>query len=1042
MISIAIQPMKNEWISVSSDQSKSAFAKKTTPGKRALRKTRISSDKFLEHIVEIQEEIDEGLGKSAEETISHITESHSFSRDQEAKITVLHSKTFEIRGLYTESLKVLEAFIAEKGSEEVELKTRIFLKNQLAICHINLNSTTKANDLVKDALHNSEEENFGDYFGHLYLTLARVNKKLGRLDDSFSNADKGLDYFRDVADWRGMASAYYQLGSVFLLKGLAKKSLDYFNFAIQIVGENSQPVILGRIFADMAMAHRLLNQPKRSVENLEKAIEFFFLTDNQFQLIFAYNNFGATLTLLGDWHRAKNAIKKSSEIAEKLNYVKTAGISDSLGELKFLQGDLDGAVSILEKGVEIARNQENISGLIQSLHTLARCRLAEEKFGKAIEVSNQALEISRETKEFGFINRLKLVLAEAFLKTGKLDECEDKLDAAQENDPELDFFVFGNIQRLRGLLALNNDDRRGAINYFHRALTIFEARDDVYYKALIHLLIGKVFSNSNVKKAVNHFVSASEIFRKLGVKKLYRSAEKSIQHLDKPKEKKGSAGGNSLKTRDSANSQLLMQRLAEAVVSRELLFRELVAVLRQESKVGRMIVAESDEENDFRPFLTHGYTPVESNQLVHELSAAIMSDDLKRFAKTKNAKIYQLCPPNAPPAVLFIYPGYTAVLDNGGTIEPLLRIVQLGMDVCALREKEGDVQIEEDNNPFRAQSIMSGFIHSSPAMTALVEEVYKIRSSDVTVLITGESGTGKELVARAIHTTSFRKDKVFVPFNCTSVPKELAEGHLFGYKSGAFTGAANDSPGMIRTADGGTLLLDEIGDLPIDIQPKLLRFLQEGEIQPLGEKRPIKVDVRVIAATNMDLEKKVKRGLFREDLFYRINVIRLRVPPLRERRSEIKPIVKYYINHYCARFNKTDVTIKPQTIDLLMAAKWDGNVRQLCNEIQRIIARARDGEVITPNHISPELKRKPIQKTFDKNGNVTSIISKADSSGTFSVGMEGATIEDAVSELETQMILDSMRRNDGNITRVAKELGLTRRGLYMKINRYKIKRAV
>ena len=234
-------------------------------------------------------------------------------------------------------------------------------------------------------------------------------------------------------------------------------------------------------------------------------------------------------------------------------------------------------------------------------------------------------------------------------------------------------------------------------------------------------------------------------------------------------------------------------------------------------------------------------------------------------------------------------------MSDDSSLAPLLRVVELGMDVIALRDKDKSTPAERESSPYASNSVMPGFIHSSPAMTSLVEEIYKIRSSDVTVLVTGESGTGKELVSRAIHTLSNRKEKIFVPFNCTAVPKELAEGHLFGYKKGAFTGAVNDSPGVIRTADGGTLFLDEVGDLPLDVQPKLLRFLQEGEIQPLGDKKPLKVDVRIIAATNMPLEEKVADGTFREDLYYRLNVIRLRVPPLRERRSEIPPIINYYI---------------------------------------------------------------------------------------------------------------------------------------------------
>jgi transcriptional regulator with GAF, ATPase, and Fis domain len=327
-------------------------------------------------------------------------------------------------------------------------------------------------------------------------------------------------------------------------------------------------------------------------------------------------------------------------------------------------------------------------------------------------------------------------------------------------------------------------------------------------------------------------------------------------------------------------------------------------------------------------------------------------------------------------------------------------------------------------------------------MTALVEEVYKIRSSDVTVLVTGESGTGKELVSRAIHTISNRKDKIFVPFNCTAVPKELAEGHLFGYKKGAFTGAVNDSPGTIRTADGGTLFLDEVGDLPLDVQPKLLRFLQEGEIQPLGVKKPIKVDVRIIAATNMPLEEKVADGTFREDLYYRLNVIRLRVPPLRERRSEIPPIVNYYINHYGERFSKRNVTFAPQTIDLLMVCNWEGNVRQLTNEIQRVMARAVDNEVIMPEHLSPELKRSTQPLTpFGDQGNVRPITSYDGVVTPFATFTEGSTLEEAVSELEMQLIKASLARHSWNISRVATELGLTRRGLYLKLTRYGIQKA-
>jgi transcriptional regulator with GAF, ATPase, and Fis domain len=364
-------------------------------------------------------------------------------------------------------------------------------------------------------------------------------------------------------------------------------------------------------------------------------------------------------------------------------------------------------------------------------------------------------------------------------------------------------------------------------------------------------------------------------------------------------------------------------------------------------------------------------------------------------------------------------------------------VVELGLDVCAFREKAREGFDGAEQSTLNSQSFMPGFIHSSPAMTRLVEEVHKIRSSDVTVLVTGESGTGKELVARAIHALSSRRAKVFVPFNCTAVPKELSDSYLFGYRRGSFTGAVTDSLGMIRTAAGGTLFLDEVGDLPLDVQPKLLRFLQEGEIQPLGEQRPAKVDVRIIAATNSDLETMVADGRFREDLYYRLNVIRLRVPPLRERRSEVPAIVNYYVNHYAAKFGRREVQITPQAIDLLMVYDWPGNVRQLCNEVQRVVARAEDGALITADQLSPELRR--AAPTLTAPGAAPAAAAAQRNAASFDIAAQTLNLADAMAELERRMIAEALRKHSGNISRAARELGLTRRGLYLKLERHSLK---
>ena len=283
-------------------------------------------------------------------------------------------------------------------------------------------------------------------------------------------------------------------------------------------------------------------------------------------------------------------------------------------------------------------------------------------------------------------------------------------------------------------------------------------------------------------------------------------------------------------------------RLAEAVASRELLLRELAAVMRQETGAQRVIITERGEHHEPRVVVAMGCTPADSVKIAVDLDA--LQDDVARqkYCRKNDVELIPLKSSNAPAALMYLAPRNRSTLPKGIALEPLLRVVELGMDVCALRAGANKSGAHESADELAGTSLMPGFIHSSPAMTQLVEEVHKIRSSDVTVLVTGESGTGKELVARAIHAISSRAREGVCPFNCTAVPKELSEGYLFGYRRGAFTGAVSDSAGVIRTAAGGTLFLDEVGDLPLDVQPKLLRFLQEGEIQPLGEQRPSKVD--------------------------------------------------------------------------------------------------------------------------------------------------------------------------------------------------------
>ena len=1027
--------MKKDSFSTRIYQSSERASLFEAPADARFRKSKIVSGEQLAKIFsEVEQKLTEGLSSGAEKILNQTLANYTHTPEAKAKLYRFLSYTLETQGRYKESLESIEKYDDEELLGELNAETQISVITQLAIALNNTNDYPQAVALLNYALEQAQQANLTNHFGAIYIALARVYRKLNEFPISRDHAERALNYYREQGAWQGMAESYHMIAMSFHQEGNSEKAIEYFELAIKIVGSRSAPYLLGKLYSDMSGAYWFLRNPQDGIACLEKSIKFFEQTEHKVQATAAYNNLGLHLMIRGEWTKAEAAYNRALELATEANHVHVAGILDSLGELKILRGELEEAQDLLERSITIAEERKKEWYVIQSLRNLARCLLLQGKLAEAKQRAEETIEICGKIGERQIANMASLVLAEVYLEENKQSECELELARIEETDPSSDFFVLGNIQRIRGLLVLENDDEELAVHHFSRALTIFEAAEDVYHTALAHFLIGKTIYKTQPDRAGKHLISAGEIFRRLGVKFLLARTEKTLEKLksvEKPKKRVASAG-----------SQLLMLRLAEATASRELLFRELIAVLQQESKANKIIIAEINDRKRFFPFITHGYVPNESMELVVKLQEAVQKNDVENFSKTKNLKVFNLRAPSAAPAYLIIAPRSAAVLNDEGSLQPLLRVVELGMDVCALRDKDKFQYTDTDASPFTSNSLMPGFIHSSPAMTALVEEVYKIRSSDVTVLVTGESGTGKELVSRAIHTISSRKDKVFVPFNCTAVPKELAEGHLFGYKKGAFTGAVVDSPGMIRAADGGTLFLDEIGDLPLDVQPKILRFLQEGEVQPLGEKRPIKVDVRVIAATNMPLEEKVADGSFREDLYYRLNVIRLRVPPLRERRSEIPPMINYYINHYSARFGKRDITITPQTTDLLMVCDWNGNVRQLCNEIQRAVARAEDGEKITPEHLSAELKRsaKPLV-AFGDNGNVKPIASYDSLFNSFNVGANSGTLEEAVSELETQMIKDALTRHKWNISRVANELGLTRRGLYMKIARYGIEKA-
>ncbi len=306
----------------------------------------------------------------------------------------------------------------------------------------------------------------------------------------------------------------------------------------------------------------------------------------------------------------------------------------------------------------------------------------------------------------------------------------------------------------------------------------------------------------------------------------------------------------------------------------------------------------------------------------------------------------------------------------------------------------------------------SEFIGQSSAMRRVFELIQKVAPAKASVAITGESGTGKEMVARAIHNLSQRREKPFIAVNCASIPATLMESEIFGHERGAFTGADQRRPGVFELAHGGTLFLDEVGEIPIELQAKLLRVLEEGRLRRLGGKVEIEVDVRVLCATHRDLKAEIKAARFREDLFFRLNVFQIQLPPLRDRREDVPLLVQHFVEKFAHDSGKHVAGVHPDALDLLKAYDWPGNIRELRNAVERAVILC-DGEIISREHLPPDMAGKgPERQTFRL--------------------PYGLTLD----VVEKEYILGSLARNGGNKARTAEILGVSEKTLYNKLNRY------
>jgi DNA-binding NtrC family response regulator/tetratricopeptide (TPR) repeat protein len=728
-------------------------------------------------------------------------------------------------------------------------------------------------------------------------------------------------------------------------------------------------------------------------------------------LAVALATLGQICVRIGNLQRAETVLHRALEVRSSVQFHETTGaVNDTLAQMSLMRGDYEHAAEYLQRAAEAygAYGRQTSRWYEWSVRVIS-ARLAIRR-GSPDTALAAADEIARSpAAPPAEALQGELIAIEALLAAERLDEADHRLGQVESRlDPRSTPGAWGEFLRLRGELRARQSRTTEAYHDIAQSSSVFELVGERYQAAVSQFALGRLAARAGARSTADrHFQQAAQVFQSLG----------AIRDLDAAND--AMSAEQPLGTGEYVGSpadadDALVRRLVDAAILPELLARELAAAVLEAVTADVAVVFAELPGGDIR-VIAHAGGDVDAARTIARLGT-------EGGAYGNGSLAVELIgrEPDGPRAV--------AVASARPLGAHLLRRVRMmaavarqGFDLCGARERPTQSSDTTTERPL--EPLLPGFVCASAAMHRVVDQIQRLQGNDLTVLVTGESGTGKELIARAIHVGSPRSAAVFLPYNCTTTTRELADSQLFGHRRGAFTGAVSDQPGLIRTAAGGTLFLDEVGDLPLDVQPKLLRFLEHGEIMPVGETRPQHVDVRVIAATNADLEQRVAEGKFREDLYYRLSVIRIHVPPLRQRREEIPHLSTFFLREATDRLGKPDVQLSSPVLDLFSQYWWPGNVRQLRNELQRAVAMAPPGGTVTPDHLSPDLTAAPAP-----NPTTDGPLAKVTLRG-------GQTLASVVDDIERDLIRDTLARHRGNISETARSLGLTRRGLYLKLRR-------
>lgn len=950
-----------------------------------------------------------------------------------AKILLLKAEILTESEAFNEAFKALDNVLHSTGSFTDQNQRHSIQAEARKIrgkIHYYINEWDQAEEVFKEAetMYSLASDHSG--LAAVYNNLGVLYMFQGDWDMSESHFLKSLALEKQYFNLNGISVCYNNLGGLMADKGDPEKSLYYLEEALNIQRLLAEPYNITNIYNNIGitlMDHSEFDRAEDALKkSLETAVEFGFSRN----VIASLNNLGALYFKKGDWTESisyyEQAIKKSQEINFNEGLLRSF---NNLGEVYEKQDELNLAYDLCFKGLELlplvnddfikAELYGNLGSVLTKLH----------KYKDAYRYLVESLDFFKSLAE-----RVKIIegcqkQAYYFIMTRNVESADYYISEAEKLATEQNLpFEIGRALYLRALLERKNF--QAAREHLDEAIKLFVGVGSNYELSLANYeLAGVLLDMEEWEQALQILKNNKKIIKQYGSIKLLEQNDILLQKISR----EYASQMEEVKFEENLLNQFYenTQKL-NTITDLDVLIEQSLTSLVEIAEADGGILCLHANPNlpdawEYKIYNNFSHDDKNYDQFQNLCTQVYLSGKQENYKQPHFAPNYNnilVLPLTIRKNIL----GVVLLFCESGSHYFSERIINLlsalSNQIIVIVENIRSANLEKTHAIIREQlnanNLYANIIGKSPEIVKIFDIIDKVKDTPTTVLLEGPSGTGKELIARALHYSSDRRSKAFVAQYCGALPETLLESELFGHVKGSFTGAAYDKKGLFEIADGGTFFLDEIADISQSTQAKLLRFLQEGEIKRVGATKTEKVNVRVVCATNVSLLDRVKRGDFRLDLYYRLNVIRIDVPPLKNRVGDVPLLAIHFLDKYNKRMNKNVPGISTEAMKILEAYDWPGNVRQLENEIERAVTLVDVNSFINPSDFSEEVYRHD-----EQNQTINMLATKK-------------TLKEAIEEMERKMIIQSMDKFQWNQTQAAKELGLSRQGLIKKLQRYNL----